>query len=77
MDKNEAERLATAIRKAPVDWIQVQAVEWNQTANKYERQCSYKQQDIVLVPSWTLLCIKSPRQGIDLLTSRSDDLPST
>ncbi len=42
MDNNEAERLATAIRKAPVDRIQVRAVEWNQTDNQYERQRSYK-----------------------------------
>jgi hypothetical protein len=33
MDKNEVERLTTAIRNAPVDWIQVRAVQWNQTAN--------------------------------------------
>ncbi len=51
MDKNEAERLTTTTRKAPVDWIQVQAVEWNQTANQYERQCSYKRRDTWLVSS--------------------------
>jgi hypothetical protein len=43
MDKQEAERLATAIRHAPVDWIRVQAVEWNQASKTYELQCSYKQ----------------------------------
>ncbi len=77
MDKNEAERLATAIRHAPVDWIRVQAVEWNQATNSYEIQCSYKQKARGLLSSWTPLWIKTPRQWIDLLTSRSDDLRST
>jgi hypothetical protein len=43
MDKHEAERLATAIRHALVDWIWVQAVEGNLATNTYEIQCSYKQ----------------------------------
>jgi len=77
MDKNEAERLATAIRHAPVDWIRVQAVEWNQATNTYEIQCTYKQKARGLLSSWTPLLIKTPRQWIDLLTSRSDDLRST
>lgn len=77
MDKNEAERLATAIRHAPVDWIRVQAVEWSQATNTYEIQCSYKQKARGLLSSWAPLWIKTPRQWIDLLTSRSDDLRST
>ena len=43
MDKEEAERLARAIRKAPVDWIQVSGVEQNPTTNTYEVKCEYKQ----------------------------------
>src|SRR5713101_2994323 len=40
MDKEEAERLARAIRKAPVDWIQVSEVEQNPTTDTYEVQRS-------------------------------------
>ncbi len=39
MDKEEAERLARAIRKAPVDWIQVSEVEQNPTMNTYKVKC--------------------------------------
>ncbi len=42
MDKEEAERLARAIRKAPVNWIQVSGVEHNPTTNTYEVKCEYK-----------------------------------
>lgn len=77
MDKHEAERLARAIRHAPVDWIRVQAVEWNQATNTYEIACSYQQKARGLLSAWTPLRIKPPRQWIDLLTSRSDDLRST
>jgi len=63
MDKHEAERLATAIRHAPVDWIRVQAVEWNQATNTYEIQCSYKQKARGLLSSWTPLWIKPPGSG--------------
>jgi hypothetical protein len=42
MDKEEAERmaLARAIRKAPVDWIQVSGVEQNPTTDTYEVKCA-------------------------------------
>jgi len=63
MDRHEAERRATAIRNAPVDWIQVQAVEGNQTANAYKIPCSYKQQATGLVSSWTPLWITTPGNG--------------
>jgi hypothetical protein len=43
MDKEEAERLARAIRKAPVNWIQVSGVEQNPTTDTYEVKCEYKQ----------------------------------
>jgi len=43
MDKEEAERLARAIRKTPLNWIQVSAVEQNPTTNTYEVKCEYKQ----------------------------------
>ena len=42
MDKEEAERLARAIRKAPVTWIRVSGVEQNPTTNRYEVTCEYK-----------------------------------
>jgi len=43
MDKEEAERLVRAIRKAPVNWIQVSGVEQNPTTDLYEVTCEYKQ----------------------------------
>ena len=43
MDKHVAERLATAIRHALVDWIWVQAAKGNLATNTYEIACSYKQ----------------------------------
>ena len=73
MDKEEAERLARAIRKAPVEWIQVSGVEQNPTTDRYEVKCEYKQAQKGLLhsrESWTTLLIKSPRQWIDLLTQR-------
>ena len=69
MDEEEAERLARAIRKAPVDWIRVSGVEQNPTTNTYEVKCEYKQPQKGLFhsgESWTTLLIKSPRQWIDL-----------
>ena len=71
MDKEEAERLARAIRKTPVDWIQVSGVEQNPTTDTYEVKCAYKQAQQGLFHArepWTTLQIKSPRQWIDLLT---------
>ena len=69
MDEEEAERLARAIRKAPVDWIRVSGVEQNPTTDTYEVKCAYKQSQKGLFharESWTTLQIKSPRQWIDL-----------
>jgi len=77
MDKEEAERLARAIRKAPVDWIQVSEVAQNPTTGTYEVKCAYKQSQKGLFQareSWTMLLIKSPRQWIDLLTQRGGGL---
>jgi len=77
MDKEEAERLARAIRKAPVDWIQVSGVEQNPTTNTYEVTCEYKQPQKGLFharESWTTLVIKSPRQWIDFLTQHGSGL---
>jgi hypothetical protein len=64
MDKEEAERLARAILKAPVDWIQVQAIEFNPVAHTYELECAYRQERKGLFhtqETWTTLWIKSPR----------------
>ncbi len=69
--EEEAERLARAIRKAPVDWIQVRGVEQNPTTHTYEVTCVYKQAQKGLFharESWMTLQITSPRQWIDLLT---------
>jgi hypothetical protein len=77
MDKEEAERLARAIRKAPGDWIQVRGVEQNPTTNTYEVKCEYKQAQKGLFharESWTPLLITSPRLWIDLLTQRGGGL---
>lgn len=76
MDKEEAERLVRAIQKAPVDWIQVQLVEFNSTVGTYEVKCAYRQarKGLFHQESWTTLWIKSPRQWIDLLIKHRDDL---
>jgi hypothetical protein len=77
MDKEEAERLAGAIRIMHMDWIQVSGVEQNPTTNTYEVKCAYKQGHKGLFhgrESWTTLQIKSPRQWIDLLTQRGGGL---
>ena len=77
MDKDEAERLASAIRRAPVDWIKVSGVEWHLKTDTYEVKCEYKQAQKGLLharESWTTLLIKSPRQWIDLLTQHDGGL---
>ena len=77
MDKDEAERLARAIRMMHMDWIKVSAVSYNQTTGTYEVQCEYQQEDQGQVHSketWTTLQIKSPRQWIDLLTQHGGGL---
>ena len=77
MDKDEAERLARAIRKAPVDWIQVSGVDYFPKTDTYEVKCEFKQAHKGLFhasESWTTLWIKSPRQWIDLLTQHAGGL---
>jgi hypothetical protein len=77
MDKEEAERLVRAIQKAPVDWIQVQGIEFNAATGTHELKCMYRQARKGLFhaqENWTRLSIKSPRQWIDLLTKYRDDL---
>ncbi len=76
MDQEEAERLARAIRKAPVEWIQVQGVELNAATNTYELKCLYRQgrKGLFHQESWMTLWIKNPRQWIDLLIKHRDDL---
>ncbi len=72
MDKEEAERLARAIERTCVDWLQVRGIEYNPLLGKYELTCSYKRDKALA--RWTELRIRSPRQWIDLLTRRNDDL---
>lgn len=45
MDKDEAERLARAIRMVHMDWIKVCGVAYNHTTDTYEVQCAYQQED--------------------------------
>ncbi len=75
MDKDEAERLARAIRLVQMDWIKVGRVELNATTGKYEVRCELKQAQLGLLharESWTPLQIASPRQWITLLTQYDD-----
>ena len=77
MDKNEAERLAKAIRIVQMDWIKVDGVIHNSTTNQYEVQCTYQREDqgqTLSGESWTMLKIKSPRQWIDILTQHGGGL---
>jgi hypothetical protein len=77
MDKNEAERLARAIRMVQMDWIRVSAVAYNPTTDQYEVQCEYQQAgqgQVLSKESWTTLQIKSPRQWIDVLTQHGGGL---
>ena len=77
MDKDEAERLARAIRKLRLDWIEVSGVEYHLTTDTYEVKCAYKQEHKGLFHDsdyWTTLWIKSPRQWIDLLAQHGGGL---
>ncbi len=77
MDKDEAERLARAIRMVQMDWIRVSAVAYNPTTDTYEVQCEYQQEDqgpTLSRESWETLQIKSPRQWIDILTQHGGGL---
>ena len=77
MDKNEAERLARAIRMMQMDWIKVDGIVHNSTTNQYEVQCMFQREDqgqTLSRESWTMLKIKSPRQWIDILTQHGGGL---
>ena len=77
MDKDEAERLARAIRMLHMDWIKVGGVTFNPTTDTYEVQCEYQQAyqgQVHSKESWTILQIKSPRQWIDVLTQHGGGL---
>jgi len=74
MDKTEAERVAKAIGRMPVEWIEVRTVEWNRTSNSYEVTCAYKQRHTKPDAAWTEIHITTPRQWIDLLTQRGPDM---
>ncbi len=71
MDKEEAERLVRAIRKVPVDWIQVQGIEFNSATGIYELKCAYRQarKGLFHQESWTTLWIKALGNG--LISSRN------
>ena len=71
MDKEEAERLARAIRMVHMDWIKVDQVVHNPSTDTYQVQCTYlqgNQEQTLSGEAWTVMQIKSPRQWIDLLT---------
>jgi len=77
MDKDEAERLARAIRMLHMDWIKVGGVAFNSITDTYEVQCEYQQAyqgQLHSKESWTTLQIKSPRQWIDVLTQHGGGL---
>ena len=77
MDKNEAERLARAIRIIQMDWIKVDGIVHNSTTNQYEVQCTYQSEDqgqTLSGSSWAMLKIKSPRQWIEILTQHGGGL---
>jgi hypothetical protein len=77
MDKDEAERLARAIRMVHMDWIKVGGVAYNPTTDQYEVQCEYQQAGQVQAhskESWTTLQIKSPRQWIEVLMQHGGGL---
>ena len=76
MDKEEAERLARAIRMVHMDWIKVDDVVYNSTTDTYEVLCEYQLEDQghAHKETWTVLQIKSPRQWIDLLTQQGGGL---
>ena len=77
MDKNEAERIALAIRMVQMDWIQVDCVVHNSTTNQYEVQCTYQREDqgqTLSRESWMTIKIKSPRQWIEILTQHGGGL---
>jgi hypothetical protein len=77
MDKDEAERLARAIRMLHMDWIKVGGVAYNPTTDQYEVQYECQQAYHGQTPSresWTTLQIKSPRQWIEVLTQRGGGL---
>ena len=77
MDKDEAERLARAIRMMHMDWIKVDQVVHSPTTDQYEVQCAYQREDqeqTLSKDSWTTLKIKSPRQWIEILTQHGGGL---
>ena len=77
MDKNEAERIALAIRMMQMDWIKVDGVVHNSTTNQYEVQCTYQREDqeqTLSRESWMTIKIKSPRQWIEILTQHGGGL---
>jgi hypothetical protein len=68
MDKEEADRVAQAIRRMPVEWSEVPTVEFNPASNTYEVTCAYKQRHTSRDAALTQLRICTPRQWIHVLT---------
>lgn len=69
MNQEEAERLAGAIERTRVDWIQVRGIEYNPMTGTYELDCVYRHDQA----QWTEMWIRNPRDWIDLLTRHGDD----
>ncbi len=67
MDKYEAERLATVIQAAALDWVQVRAIELNRLTRHYEVRCAYKLGTPYSANRWVPLQIKSATQWTELL----------
>jgi len=77
MDKEKAERLVRAIERTHVDWLRVEAVEFEPKRQTYVLKCAYKEAEKGQfsrrerrVTRW----ISSPREWIDLLVSHRNDL---
>lgn len=76
MDQQEAERLARAIKRMHVAWLQVDQIVCNETTYAYELKCSYRGPAGFLGTKaiWRTRWITSPREWVDLLTARRDTL---
>ena len=75
MDKEEAERLKSAIEQARITWIQVEEIVLNTTKDHYELRCVYREQGSGLFfnqEAWRPRWIVSPRDWVHLLARHRD-----
>jgi len=70
MDKEEAQRLKSAIEQTNVDWLRVETIVFNTTKGSYELIGTHRERAPFLFGSqdiWIPLRIGSPREWIRLL----------